>query len=260
MEKKGWSIPELRGGKQAWYPLVTGLIKLLGEGQINDLNTCPQISGIKDPQSWRLYASFLKGLGLVTNQGGVLGLSASGIAFYNAPTKRHLADLIQDKFRLFGEVLEYLALTPSTIEEVDKRLCENYALNWNNLSNTRKRMDWLEILDLIQGIGNRKWEATSAGKDALKDWCLVRPEALEFFGSETSEIEIAAPPEITMLLQNLANFPELHKKRCTYNIWVPSPNRIENLRIIVQYASERIARNDLFHFISEEFKLKSKQR
>lgn len=255
--KKSWSIPELRGGKQAWFPLVTGLIKLLGEGQINDLNTYPQINGIKDSQSWRSYASFLKGLGLVTNQSGVLGLSASGMAFHNDPTKRHLADLIQDKFRLFGEALEYLALTPSTVEELDQKLCESYALDWNNLSNTRKRMDWLEMLDLIQNIGNRKWAATSDGKDALKDWCLVRPEALAFFDSETSEIEIAAPPaEIAMLLQNLADSPELHKKRCTYNIWVPSPNRIENLRIILQYASERIARNDLFHFISEEFKLK----
>lgn len=256
--KKGWSIPELRGGKQAWFPLVTGLIKLLGEGQINDLNTYPQINGIKDSQSWRSYASFLKGLGFVTNQGGVLGLSASGMAFHDDPTKRHLADLIQDKFRLFGESLEYLALTPSTVEELDQKLCENYALDWNNLSNTRKRMDWLEMLDLIQNIGNRKWAATSAGKDALKDWCLIRPGALEFFDSEASEIEIAVPPaEIAMLLQNLADSPELHKKRCTYNIWVPSPNRIENLRTILQYASERIARNDLFHFISEEFKLKA---
>lgn len=256
--KKGWSIPALRGGKQAWFPLVIGLIKLLGEGQINDLNTYPQISGIKDLQSWRSYVSFLKGLGLVTNQSGVLGLSASGIAFYNTPTKRHLADLIQEKFRLFGEALEYLALTPSTVEDLDKKLCENYGLDWNNLSNTRKRMDWLEILDLIQSIGNRKWEATSAGKDALKDWHLIRPEALESFDySETSTIEIAAPPaEIAMLLQNLADSPELHKKRCTYNMWVPSPNRIENLRIILQYASERIARNDLFHFIGEKFKLK----
>ena len=154
--KKGWSIPELRGGKQAWFPLVTDLIKLLWTGQINDLNTCPPISGIKDPQSWRTYASFLKGLGLVTNQGGVLELSASGIAFHNTPTKRYLADLIQDKFRLFGEALEYLALTPSTVEELNKKLCEDYGLDWNNLSNTRKRMDWLEVLDLIQSIGNRK--------------------------------------------------------------------------------------------------------
>ena len=185
--KKGWSIPELRGGKQAWFPLVTGLIKLLGEGQINDLSTYPQIDGIKDSQSWRSYASFLKGLGLVTNQGGVLELSASGMEFHDDPTKRRLADSFQDKFRLFGEALEYLALTPFTVEELNQKLCENYALDWNNLSNTRKRMDWLEMLDLIQNIGNRKWAATSAGKEALKDWRLVRPGALEFFDSETSK-------------------------------------------------------------------------
>lgn len=256
--KKGWSIPELRGGKQAWFPLVTGLIKLLGEEQINDLNIRPQISGVKDPESWKSYTPFLKGLGLVTNQDGVLELSATGKAFHNDLTKRHLADLIQDKFRLFGEALEYLTLTPSTVQELHKKLCENYSLDWNNLSNTRKRMDWLEMLDLIQCIGNRKWEATSAGRDAVKSWCLVPPEALDFFYSETSKMEITAPPaEIAMLLQNLADSPELHKKRCTYNIWVPSPNRIENLRIILQYASERILRKDLFSFICEKFNLKA---
>lgn len=256
--KKSWSIPELRGGKQAWFPLITSLIKLLDEGQINDLNACPQISGMEAPQSWKAYASFLKGLGLVTNQGGMLGLSAAGIAFHDDPTKRRLADLIQDKFRLFGEALEYLTLDPSTVEELDKKLHEDYGLDWNNLSNTRKRMDWLEVLDLIQSVGNRKWGVTSAGKEALKNWCLVRPEALETLDSETNTIEITPPSaEIAMLLQNLAVSPELHKKRCTYNIWVPSPNRIENLRIILQYASERIARNDLFHFICEEFNLKA---
>lgn len=87
-----------------------------------------------------VWDAFLKGLGLVTNQGGVLGLSASGMAFHDDPTKRHLADLIQDKFRLLGEALEYLALTPSTVEELDQKLCGNYALDWNNLSNTRRRI------------------------------------------------------------------------------------------------------------------------
>ena len=52
-------------------------------------------------------------------------------------------------------------------------------------------------------------------------------------------------------------FNFLRNCRNAYNIWVPSPNRIENLRIILQYASERIARNDLFRFICEEFKLKA---
>lgn len=45
-------------------------------------------------------------------------------------------------------------------------------------------------------------------------------------------------------------------KRNTYNIWAPSPNRIENLRVIVQSASEKITRVELFRFICDEFNLK----
>ena len=48
----------------------------------------------------------------------------------------------------------------------------------------------------------------------------------------------------------------LNCKRCTYNIWVPSPNRIENLRIITQSASEQITKTDLFTFIANKFNLK----
>ena len=48
----------------------------------------------------------------------------------------------------------------------------------------------------------------------------------------------------------------LWPQRNTYNIWSPSPNRIENLRMIVQYASERVSRSELFEFIESEFNLK----
>ena len=59
-----------------------------------------------------------------------------------------------------------------------------------------------------------------------------------------NDIEITDPPaEINILLQKLGDNPELHKERSTYNIWVPSPNRINNLRIITQAVSERIERN-----------------
>lgn len=76
--------------------------------------------------------------------------------------------------------------------------------------------------------------------------------------SETEEINIAPPPvEIDELLVKLRNDPSLHNKRNTYNIWVPSPNRIENLRTIIQFASERVSRSDLFKFVEEEFNLKS---
>lgn len=184
-------------------------------------------------------------------------LSEEGQKFAAEPTQRKLADLIQDRFRLFGEILDIINAEPITVEEVDKKICKKYGLNWNNLSNTRKRMDWLEVLGLIQAVGNRKWEVTEQGKDALIEWCIVSPEVLEAEDSDMDDVEITEPPvEIAALLQKLSEAPELHKKRCTYNIWVPSPNRIENLRIIIQFALHKVSRKELFEFIENQFKLR----
>lgn len=255
--KKGWSIPDIRGGKQVWYTLVKKLVKLVDAGQAYDLDSLPDIYEITQPQSWRAYAAFLKGVGLVSNQAGRLTLSNAGMKFLAEPTQRNLANQIQDRFRLFGEVLAILEIEPATVEETDRQLCNSYGLNWNNLSNIRRRMDWLEVLGLIQAIGNRKWEVTDSGREALKDWCLVKPEALELMDADPNDIEIDDPPEeIAILLQHLVDLPEMHKKRCTYNIWVPSPNRIENLRMIIQVASDQIAKTDLFEFIENEFNLR----
>lgn len=255
--KKGWSIPDLRGSKQIWYTLVKKLVELVEAGQAYDLDALPDISEITQPQPWRTYAAFLKGIGLVKNQAGKLILSDIGRKFLTEPTKRYLADQIQERFRLFGEVLDILEHEPATVEETDKQLCSSFGLNWNNLSNIRRRMDWLEVLGLIQPIGNHKWQVTDSGREALKDWYLVQPQVLEIMGTDTNDIEIGnAPEEIAILLQRLVDFPEMHKKRCTYNIWVPSPNRIENLRTIIQAASEQIARTDLFQFIEDEFNLR----
>jgi len=80
------------------------------------------------------------------------------------------------------------------VEEVDKELCREYCLDWINLSNTRRRMDWLEILDLIQGIGNCKWSLTDDGLNFLDQLLLVTPEALDSALTETEEITITPPP------------------------------------------------------------------
>lgn len=256
--KKGWSIPDFRGGKQVWYELVIKLVNILKSGEINDLNTVPDIGDLTEVQPWRVYAPFLKGIGIVYNRSGKLVLSDKGLEFAEEPNKKKLADLIQDKYRLFGEMLSILNEMPMTIEEMDKTICKMYGLNWNNLSNTRRRMDWLEILELIQPIGSRKWEVTELGKESLKNWCIVSPEVLEYEDSSMNEIEIAEPPmEIAALIQKLDESPEMHKKRCTYNIWVPSPNRIENLRVIIQFALKKVSRKELFIFIEKEFQLKS---
>lgn len=73
------------------------------------------------------------------------------------------------------------------------------------------------------------------------------------------DIEIQDPPEeIAALLQRLVDTPSLHKKRSTYNILIPSPNRIDNLYTIVQFVCQRTSKEEFFQFISEEFSLKAR--
>lgn len=254
-KRKGWSIPELRGRKQRWFDIVVELIELLDKNSVADLSTIPNLNATDESYSWRVYAPFLKGVGMVSNKSGLLCLTDIGEKFAELHSKRYLADLLHDKYRLFGEVLVLLESNPKTIEDVDKELCREYYLDWANLSNTRRRMDWLEILGLIEGRGNRKWGLTVEGNKAVKEWPLVSADVVDKGFAE--EIKIMPPPaEIAELLTTLEENPELHKKRNTYNVWVPSPNRIENLRLIVQFAFERVSRADLFEFIETEFKLK----
>lgn len=256
--KKSWSIPDLLGSKHEYFILVKQLVELVGSDQVTDMDTYPDLKGISAPRMWREYAPFLKGVGLVSNHAGVLQLTESGVAFKKDLTAQHFADIMQSRFRLFGETLEIMSLESGTVQEIDSRLCERYKLNWSNCSHTRKRMDWLEILGLIEDVGNRKWKATVYGCEAIKTWYLVTPELLESFEAITKEISISLPPpEIGALLQRLYDTPELHKKRSTYNIWAPSPNRIDNLRVITQAALERISRAELFQFIENEFNLKT---
>ena len=256
--KKGWAIPDLRGGKQAWFALLIGIVKYIGEHQPCDSSEVPPL-GIEDNRPLRIYIPFLRGIGLIQNQSGMISLTSAGIQFMNNPQKSVIADMIQNKYRLFGEILSLVNDNPLTVEEVDNLICGEYGLDWSNLSNTRRRMDWLEVLDLIQPLGNRKWDITSQGEDILQTWTLVSPEAIESMSMNSAEeVELSEPPEeIEALLQQLKESPELHRKRSTYNIWVPSPNRIDNLRTIMQAASDRISRVDLFQFITKEFNLKT---
>lgn len=257
--KKGWSLPDIRGGKQTWFFLVGELVKQIGDDQANDLDATPIIAGLNDVQPWRAYAPFLKAVGLAKNRAGCLQLTEDGIRFRKNSNQTELANLIQNKWRLFGETLNLLSDEPKTVEEVDKELCESYGLDWSHLHNTRRRMDWLEVLSLIEAIGARKWRITDTGLELLKGWIIVTPEVIESLGSESKEdTEISDPPsEIDALIQRLFESPELHKSRSTYNIWVPSPNRIENLRMILQFADERVSKADLFDFIEKEFNLKA---
>lgn len=257
-KRKGWSIPELRGRKQEWFALVVELICLIEKNPIADLSLSPILSSTESVYPWRVYAPFLKGVGLVCNKSGVLSLSEIGLEFCQSPSHRCLANLLHDRYRLFGETLELLESCSKTIEEVDKELCREYCLDWANLSNTRRRMDWLEVLGLIQSVGNRKWGLTQEGNEILQEWPLITSGVIDTTLTESEDISVSAPPsEIYELLLALKENVSLQKKRNTYNIWVPSPNRIENIRSIVQFSFERVSRVDLFKFIEEEFNLKT---
>lgn len=256
-KRKGWSIPELRGGKQEWFNIVTELIKKIAITPITDMDFSPELESTNTSYTWRTYAPFLKGVGLVINHLGILTLSDIGKGFSKNPSKWQLACLLHDKYRLVGEVLGILISVPKTIEDIDKELCREYSLDWTNLSNTRRRLDWLEVLGLIEGVGNRKLAVTEEGKRALEEWDILTPDVIDMEVSNPSEINITPPPaEILELLSKLNSDPSLHNKRNTYHVWVPSPNRIENLRTIVQFAFERVTRSELFNFIEKEFNVK----
>ena len=57
-KRKGWSIPELRGGKQEWFNLVEELVQLIGSGSVGDLSLCPDLKTVKASYPWRTYAPF----------------------------------------------------------------------------------------------------------------------------------------------------------------------------------------------------------
>lgn len=255
--KKGWTIPEIRGSKTDWFKIVKSLIILVSENKANNLDFIPNIPEIDQMFAWRRYAPFLKGMGLASNRSGILYLTNDGLNLLNNLTQIQLANIFYEKVKLFGEVLDLIAQTPLTIEEVNENIIKKYGLNWSNLSHIRKRMDWLEVLGMIEAIGNRKWKITSQGKEVLKNWELISPDILESQEIESTDIEILGPPlEIESLIKELFDNPKLHDKRSTYNIWVPSPNKIENLRIIIQSTLDKISKSELFNFISEEFNLK----
>lgn len=255
--KKSWSIPDLLGSKSEYTKIVIGLIQQIASGNANGMDDFPKLEGVFEPRTWREYVPFLKGIGIVGNHNGSLCLSETGewlhrnLSFYN------IASVMQERFRIFGEILYVLDSEPSTVQEVDEKICDLYKLKWKNCSNTRKRMDWLEVLGLIDIIGNRKWVVTESGKRALKEWILVTPEMLDSFEDAEVSYKISeAPTEISNMIQELYDNNLLQKERCTYNLWSPSPNKIENLRKILEYSCEKVTRIELFKYIGDEFNLK----
>ncbi|MFG1820723.1 restriction endonuclease [Kribbella sp. NPDC049174] len=267
------SIPGLLGGKAVWLPLVLELVKQVGEGRAFDLDMRPELSfdagGVQprsvgaspkaEPATWREYNGFLRALRLVENNGGELRLAAAGSELRSDPTPERLAVILADRIRLFAEVLAVIAEEPLTIDDVDERIRSRYKLSWRTNGGTRSRTDWQEVLGLIEPAGNRRWQIAPAGRSLLAGRMIVTPEA--FDGEDERAVNIPNPPaEIAALLDELSTSTRPHEARSTYNIWVPSPpsnpNKVENLRTIINAASERIERAELFSFVVQTFGLK----
>ena len=109
-------------------------------------------------------------------------------------------------------------------------------------------------------MGRRRWQITALGRSLLEGRLVVTPEA--FDEEQEPLVEIAEPPaEIAALLAEFSTSARTHESRSTYNIWVPSPpaspNKVENLRTIINAALEKIERKELFSFICQTFSLRS---
>ena len=268
------SVPSLPGGKAVWLRLALELVNQVGDGRAVDLDTKPELSfdieGIEPRQggafpklelmSWREYYGFLRALRLVENTTGQLRLTATGLMLQSDPTPERLAIILADRIRLFTEALSAIAEEPLTIDDVDEQIRTRYRMPWQSKGNIRSRMDWQEVLGLIEPVGNRRWQITSTGRALLDERLIVTPEALD---EENDHIvEISKPPaEIAALLDEFSTSARTHESRKTYNIWVPSPpsspNKVENLRTIINAALEKTERKELFSFICQTFGIKN---
>ncbi|WP_433672603.1 restriction endonuclease [Nocardia sp. CA-136227] len=267
------SLPKLRGGKGTWVPLVLELVEQIGAGKAIDMAARPELPPAvfgsaqrkggaaphTQPQTWLEYSKFVKGTRLAQTVHDGLRLTPRGQAVRSDPTPAQLASVMADRFRLFAETLSLVATNSPTVEEVHNHLQMQYETAWESLGGTRSRMDWLEALCLIEGRGGRRWKITAAGEALLAQRTIVSPRAITTRPAHVHPV-LEAPEEIKGLLSRLSTHERSHDSRSTYNIWVPSPasspNKVENLKTIVNAATDPIAREELLTFIADTFGLR----
>lgn len=251
------TVPDIPGPKSQRLALTRNLLGAIEAGQSYDLDQPAVVSGTVSPRTWREYSQPLKTLGLIVNNRGILSLTREGAAFSENGDPVILANLLADRVRLFAELLGMLIREPLTVQEIHNRLLETYPLTWKTENNVRARLSWLEVLGLIEWLGDRKHGATELGQAIFRGWTTVSPESLRALEeAETVEL-LPAPPDIQILLDELQDSEALHSSRNTYNIWVPSPksdpNKIENVRVSVSSAVNPTSKKELLEFIATRF-------
>lgn len=271
--RQGATLPTLHGGKRSWFRLVLELIDQIDAGMATASGVRPNLpeeifsetssrnAAVRtaDPLSWGEYSRFLKSTGLAQAVNGELALTNLGQEFIRTRSARTLGKVLASRYRLFAEALLFISKAPAKVEDLDAHLRSSYETNWGTLGGTRGRIDWLDALRAIEPIEGRAWRITATGESILADCEIVTPEALDSTTADTPQLA-EAPPVIADLLNGLVIGARSHASRSTYNIWVPSPagrpNKVENLRTVVNAAVDRLDREELLGFIATTFALR----
>ena len=267
------SLPALHGGKRAWLGLVIELASQVDAGKgtamdahpelpdqvFGDANKRPGAPTAREAQSWAEYSRFLRAAGLVSVDGSTLTLTKVGHEFLRTGSPEVLGASLSRSFRLLAESLQHISHEPVTVEDLDDYLRSAFHTDWKSLGGVRARTDWLDALGAIEAIPGRRWMITEVGKELLAKCDLVTPDALAIASDAAGPVE-PAPAPIQELLNELADGTRAQATRSTYNIWVPSPasrpNKVENLRVIVNAVVDPLDRAEFLEFITDTFNLR----
>lgn len=267
------SLPALRGGKRAWFGLVVELVTQVDAGKATAMDDRPAVPdtvfgtadarpgapAVREPLTWGEYSRFLKAANLARQDDSGLTLTKVGHELLDSRSPLVLGLSLCRNFRLLAESLRYISDAPVTVENLDDLLRASFRTDWKSLGGARARTDWLDALGAIEPTSGRRWMITSVGENMLAACRFVTPEALEI-DSDTIETVEPAPECIQNLLDELADGTRDQASRNTYNIWVPSPasrpNKVENLRVIMNATVDPLSRAELFEFIANTFGLR----
>jgi len=267
------SMPALHGGKRAWFGLVVELAAQVGAGKATSMDARPELPDLvfgdadsragapaaREALTWGEYSRFLKAAGLAHVDGSGLALTKVGLEFLRVGSPDVLGASLSRNFRLLAESLQRVSDEPVTVEDLDEYLRDAFHTDWKSLGGVRARIDWLDALGAIEATTGRRWMITPVGEKILAKCDLVTPKALEVDTDAAGPIA-PAPATIQNLLDELADGTRDHASRSTYNIWVPSPasrpNKVENLRVIMNAAVDPLDRAELLEFITDTFGLR----